>query len=354
MDTNFYSLKVASIKNETPSCVCISFEVPTDLKQKFTFTQGQYLTLKANINNKEERRSYSICSSTFEDSLCVAIKQVEGGVFSTWANTVLKVGDTLESMIPNGKFFTPLQKENNKKYVAFAAGSGITPIISIIKTTLITEPKSVFTLIYSNKNIANIIFKEDLEALKNKYPNRFQVVYILSRQSADAPLNFGRINDEKLLQLSRIINWKLVDEYFICGPEEMIFCVKDYLLNQKVDKNHIHFELFTSSKSAAKKITPTSSVEQSAVSIKKDGRTSVVYINPSQPTNILDAALQQGGDLPYACKGGVCCTCKAKLIKGEVSMDVHWGLEEFEIEQGFILTCQSYPTTNEVEVDFDF
>jgi ring-1,2-phenylacetyl-CoA epoxidase subunit PaaE len=353
MDTNFYALKVAEIIKETPSCVRLIFEVPENLIEKFSFTQGQYITLKASINNKEERRSYSICSCAKTEQISVAIKQVQDGIFSTWANTVLKVGDTVEAMVPNGKFYTTLHPSNHKKYVAFAAGSGITPIISIIKTTLLTEANSSFTLVFSNKNIINIIFKEDLEALKNKYPNRLQIIHILSQQRADAPLNFGRINNEKLNELSKLIHWQNIDEYFICGPEEMIFCVRDFLMDKHVNKANIHFELFTSANKSIKKNTTTIAASQSNITIKKDGRVSLVTINPSNPTNILDAALQQGGDLPYACKGGVCCTCKAKLVKGEVTMEVHWGLEEFEIEQGYILTCQSYPTTNEVEVDFD-
>lgn len=353
MDLHFYPLKIEKISRETNNCVKVVFNVPHVLKEKFKFTQGQYITLKATINNKEERRSYSICSAANSNELSVAIKQVEDGVFSTWANTILKPGDIIEAMPPNGKFYTSLQPNNQKKYVAFAAGSGITPIFSIIKTTLSTEEKSKFTLVYSNKNIANIIFKEDIEALKNKYPNRFQVIHILSQQRVDAPLNFGRINNEKLEQLSKLIDWQTTNEFFICGPEEMIFCVKDFLIEKQVNKQNIHFELFTSSTKNAKKIQQKLNIPQSTVSIKKDGRISTIKINPSTPINILDAALQQGADLPYACKGGVCCTCKAKLVKGDVTMDVHWGLEEFEIEQGYILTCQSYPTTNEVEVDFD-
>ena len=353
MDTNFYALKVAEVIKETPSCVRLIFEVPENLKEKFSFIQGQYITLKATINNKDERRSYSICSCPKTEQISVAIKQVQDGIFSTWANTILKIGDVIEAMIPNGKFYTALHPSNQKKYVAFAAGSGITPIISIIKTTLLTEANSSFTLVFSNKNIINIIFKEALEALKNKYPNRLQVIHILSQQRADAPLNFGRINNEKLNELSKLIHWQNINEYFICGPEEMIFCVRDFLMEKSINKANIHFELFTTTNKSIKKNTTNVTASQSNITIKKDGRVSMVTINPSNPTNILDAALQQGGDLPYACKGGVCCTCKAKLVKGEVTMEVHWGLEEFEIEQGYILTCQSYPTTNEVEVDFD-
>lgn len=353
MNTQFYFLSVTEVKNETPDCVKVSFKIPKELNDKFSFIQGQYLTLKASINQTEVRRSYSICSSVNSNKLSVAIKKVEGGIFSTWANNELKVGSTIEAMVPQGKFFTQLNSTNQKKYFAAAAGSGITPILSIISSTLLIEPLSNFILLYSNKNISSIIFKEDLEALKNKYPQRLQVIHTLSQQRTDAPISFGRIDLVKMQQLSSIINWQTIDDYFICGPEEVIFCVRDFLLDNQIPKEKIHFELFTSSNSNAPKKVISKAVGQSTITIKKDGRTSIIKINPSQPINILDAALQQGTDLPYACKGGVCCTCKAKLIKGEVQMEVHWGLEDFEVEQNYILTCQSYPTTTEVEVDFD-
>lgn len=354
MSLHFHSLTIQDIRIETKDCVSIAFHIPEHLKTAFQFKQGQNITLKATINGTEVRRSYSLCSSPFSNECRVAIKKVDGGLFSTFANEQLQVGDTLEVMQPTGKFYTELNYSHTKNYVAFAAGSGITPILSIIQTTLTAEPNSNFVLVYGNKNQHSIIFKEALEALKNKYLHRFQLIHILSRERTDADVNFGRIDTNKLQQLGSLINYAITDEFFICGPEEMIFCVKDFLTQQSIDLKKIHFELFAAS-TPKTKTTNTETIDTTAKSkifVTVDGR-SFDFDLPFNGTNILDAALQQGADLPYACKGGVCCTCKAKLLEGEVKMDVHWGLEHEEIEQGFILTCQSHPTTEKVVVDFD-
>lgn len=352
----FYPLTVKDVRQETADCVSISFNIPQNLKEVFAYTQGQYITLKAIINNQEVRRSYSLCSSPLDDDCRIAVKKVTDGLFSTFANNTLKVGDVLDVAEPNGKFFSPLQSSNQKKYVAIAAGSGITPILSIIKTTLKAEPLSEFVLVYGNKNTGSIIFKEELEALKNKHLGRLHLIHILSREKTDAPLNSGRIDAHKLEQLSKLINWKNTDDCFICGPEEMIIAAKEFLDNQGIDKKKVHFELFTTSikTNQRKQIVSTTATEtKSKISIKADGRTFDVEIGFNEDTSILDAALKNGADLPFACKGGVCCTCKAKLIEGKVEMDVVWGLEHEELEQGFILTCQSHPTTEKVVVDFD-
>lgn len=356
MSIHFHKLKIKDIRKETSDCVSISFEIPRDLKDSFSFHHGQNITIKKEINGKETRRSYSICSSPYEEELRVAVKKVEGGVFSTLANSVLKTGDELEILPPTGKFNTTLHQKNKKNYLAFAAGSGITPVISIIKTTLQTEPHSSFTLVYGNRSRASIIFFEDLEGLKNKYMNRFNLVHVLSRERTDAPINFGRINIEKLVELSRMLNYSSFDEIFICGPETMIFTVKEFLEQKNIDRKKIHFELFTTpgmkkSEFGSQK-SEVSDGAKSKIVVKLDGRTFDFDLG-YQGDVILDAALKQGADLPYACKGGVCCTCKARLLEGEVAMDVHWGLEEEEIQQGYILTCQSHPTTEKVVVDFD-
>jgi ring-1,2-phenylacetyl-CoA epoxidase subunit PaaE len=260
-------------------------------------------------------------------------------------------------MPPIGKFYTELDPSNQKNYLAFAAGSGITPIISIIKTTLETEPKSHFTLVYGNKNRSSIIFFEELEGLKNKYIDRFNMVHILSRERTDSKLNSGRIDKNKLEELSKLIDYSLIDETFICGPEEMLFCVKDHLEGLGKNKKNVHFELFTSSGQKTKQQQVETVVAEpgakSTISLKADGRFYDFTIPFNSEISILDAAMQQGADLPYACKGGMCCTCKAKLVEGEVIMDVHWGLEEEEVENGYILTCQSHPKTEKVVVDFD-
>jgi ring-1,2-phenylacetyl-CoA epoxidase subunit PaaE len=313
--------------------------------------------MRTTINGEEVRRTYSICSTPLENQWRVAIKKAEGGLFSSLANDRMKKGDILEVMPPVGKFYVELNPAHKKNYLAFAAGSGITPVISIIKTTLYTEPQSTFTLVYGNRSRNSIIFFEELEALKNKFLQRFNFINVLSRERTDAPINFGRINKEKLEDLAKLVDYTTIHETFICGPEEMIFCVKDFLEAKGVDKKKIHFELFTTpeqKQSVARIREPgVDSGPKSKITVKLDGRSFDFDLSLDSDTSILDAALKQGADLPFACKGGVCCTCKAKLIEGEVSMDVHWGLEDEEVEMGYILTCQSHPKTERVVVDYD-
>jgi ring-1,2-phenylacetyl-CoA epoxidase subunit PaaE len=357
MAVHFHKLKVKDIKVETADCVSISFAVPENLKNEFLFEQGQNITIKKEINGEEIRRSYSICSAPFENELRVAVKKVDDGKFSGYANSVLKTGDELEILPPTGKFNTKLKAGNVKQYLAFVAGSGITPVISIIKATLQTEPGSRFTLVYGNHGRSSIIFFEELEGLKNKYLNRFNFINILSREKTDTPVNSGRINREKLTELNKLIDYNNTDEFFICGPEEMIFCVTDFLEQLSIEKKKIHFELFTTpgqkkSSDTGHRLLVKDNGPKSKITIKLDGR-SFDFDLGFNSESILDAALKQGADLPFACKGGVCCTCKAKLLDGQVKMDVNWGLEQEEVEQGFILTCQSHPTTEKVVVDFD-
>jgi ring-1,2-phenylacetyl-CoA epoxidase subunit PaaE len=356
MSLHFHALTIKEIRKETPECVSISFDVPEELKEQFVYKQGQSLTLRTRLDGEEVRRSYSICSSPADGELRIAVKQVEHGVFSQYANSQLKKGDVLEAMPPVGKFFTELHEDNKKSYVAFAAGSGITPILSIIKTTLLTEPNSEFTLVYGNRNRHSIIFKEELEALKNRFIDRFRVIHILSREKMDAPINFGRIDAEKCTALfDKAIDVSTTDEFFLCGPEEMIFSVRDCLEAKGVEKKHIHFELFNTT--AGKKQTAATRQEntneiKSKITIKLDG-SAFDFDLGFEGESILDAALKQGADLPFACKGGVCCTCRAKLVEGEVDMDVNYALEQEELERGFILTCQSHPRTERVVIDFD-
>lgn len=357
MSIHFHPLTIEAIKKETGDCVSIKFGIPEQLKEPFRYRQGQSLTVKAMIAGEEVRRTYSLCSSPLDDEWKVAVKKVEGGLFSSFANEKLKPGDTLEVMEPVGKFNTELNPENKKNYLAFAAGSGITPVISIIKTTLRTEPKSHFTLVYGNRSRASIIFFEELEALKNKFLNRFHYINILSRERTETPVNYGRINADKLIELSKLIDYSSMDEIFICGPEEMIFGTKDFLVSKGITEKKIHFELFTSSTPKKQKIqtehAPKESGKQSKITVKVDGRSFDFNLPLNSELTILDAALKQGADLPFACKGGMCCTCKAKLLEGEVEMDVHWGLEHEEVAKGYILTCQSHPKTEKVKVDFD-
>ena len=357
MSIHFHPLKIKEVRKETADCVSVQFDIPSNLSEAFQFRQGQSLTMRAMINNEEVRRTYSICSSPMDNEWRVAIKKQEGGLFSSFANEKLKMGDELEVMEPVGKFYTELNPSHKKKYLAFAAGSGITPVISIIKTTLTTELHSHFTLVYGNRSRPSIIFFEELEGLKNKFMDRFNLIHVLSRERTDAPVNYGRINMDKLNELSKLIDYSSMDDTFICGPEEMIFSAKKFLEQTGIDPKKIHFELFTTSET--KKVErKTRKAEadpgaKSRITVKLDGRSFDFDIPLNSETAILDAALKQGADLPYACKGGMCCTCKARLLEGEVEMDVHWGLEEEEIEKGFILTCQSHPKTEKVVVDFD-
>lgn len=355
----FYNLKVSQVRQETADCVSVALEVPQDLKDTFKFAAGQYLTFRMLMDGTEIRRSYSICVSPNDNELRVAVKKVEGGKFSTYANGSLKAGDLLEVMPPMGKFTPKATTSANKHYLAIAAGSGITPIMSIIKTVLQNEPHSSVTLIYGNKNRNTIIFREEIEGLKNTYMQRMRVYHILSREQMDVPLFNGRINADKCGEFcDTLIDIKSVEEAFICGPEDMILSVKEKLTTSGMESDRVHIELFTSPdqpKATHEKWAKEHAQDSGAmskVSITLDGATfemDLAYNGDS----ILDAALKQGADLPYACKGGVCCTCRAKVIEGAVDMEVNYSLEKDEIEKGFVLTCQSHPKTERVVIDFD-
>ena len=347
----FYSLLVKDIRQETSDCVSVAFDVPPQYKAVFAFQQGQYLTLKTFIEGAEVRRSYSICTAPDDNDLRVAIKEVEAGKFSTYANRRLKKGDTLEAMPPMGHFHTPLSMSNEKSYVFFAAGSGITPIISNIKAVLRTEPHSRCTLLYGNQRVSSIIFKEEIEALKNQHLGRFQVFNLLSRENTESLLLHGRLDTAKITDfVTKIPHILRGDAFFACGPIEMTEAVRDVLTQQGVEAEKIHFELFNAPKTKVKPKVIQSAVKSHAL-IKLDGLTIDVPIDKGQ--NILDAAQLMGVDMPYACKGGVCCACRAKLVEGEIEMQVNYALTEKEVTQGFILTCQAVPKTKKVIIDFD-
>ncbi|MEO6328416.1 MAG: 1,2-phenylacetyl-CoA epoxidase subunit PaaE [Ginsengibacter sp.] len=355
MALHFRKLVVKNIEKLTPDSVAVSFDIPPGLQSEFAFKPGQNITIKKNINGEELRRSYSICSSPLDNEFKIGIKKAFNGLFSTYANSQLNVGDVLEVMPPSGMFYTELHPVNKKNYLAYAAGSGITPIISIIRTALATEPQSTFTLIYGNRNRLSIMFKDELEALKDRYINRFSLHHILSREKMETDINHGRIDEQKCMQLTRLMNIDIVDEFFICGPEEMTFCVEKFLKSRGVDGKKIHFELFTTPTRKRTVINYEAikeTNESSRVSVKLDGRSFDFNLDYNS-NNILDAALAEGADLPFSCKGGVCTTCKAKLIEGEIEMEVNYGLEPDEVKAGFILTCQSHPRSKVVVVDYD-
>ena len=359
--SKFHSLRIQDVVRETPDCVTLAIEVPPSLHESFEFRAGQYLTFRAMIDGQDVRRSYSICSSPSEHVWRVAIKAVPGGLFSNYANQTLKAGDLLEVMPPMGSFTIKADSAAPHHYVAFASGSGITPILSMIKDVLEREADSSFTLFYGNKNVTSVIFKEELEGLKNTYLNRFSIFYIFSRETQEIDLFNGRLDGAKCAVFSKyFFDAEETDGYFLCGPEEMIVSVSEQLKALGVDKGKIHFELFTTPGAAMKSaIASTPPVEssvnkdfESLITVVLDG-VNIEFPLKTGGASILDAALKQGADLPFACKGGVCCTCKAKVQSGEVVMDVNYGLEPDEVENGFILTCQAHPVSAAVVVDFD-
>ena len=358
--SQFHPLTISAVRSETDKAVCLTFDVPDRLAEAFRFTQGQYLTLKSEIEGSEVSRSYSICSGVDDDALRVAVKKIEGGVFSTFVNEKLGKGDVIDVLPPKGTFFTPLHEDNECNYLCIAAGSGITPIISIIKTILKREPASRVTLLYGNQRVATIMFKEELEAIKNQYMSRFQWINILSREHQDIEILNGRINNRKGGELiRRLLDLHAVDEFFLCGPEAMISEVSRGLRAEGIDENRIHYELFAASaddavaraaKHQERALKMAGMVAQ--VTIRADGRETRFELT-ADGENILDGGLDNGVDLPFACKGGVCATCKAKLLEGEVDMDLNHALEPGELGAGYILTCQSHPITDKVVVDFD-
>ncbi len=351
MSSHFHSLKIKDIRKETKDCVSVSFEIPNELHAAYSFLPGQYLTFKTILNNLEVRRSYSLCSAPRENEWRVAIKQVENGVFSTFANNTLKKGDILEVMPPMGNFKLT-EEDKTKSIVLFAAGSGITPVFSMLKTVLQDGTGDV-TLFYGNKGFYGVIFREELEAWKNKYMDRLRIVHIFSRESPGSKIQKGRIDKEKCNDLyDAFLAKTTVDEVFICGPEQMILDVKSSLTEKGIATSKIHFELFgtnLSKEKSTQEIRPSLSTK---VEIILDDDLIDFELDSNGPT-ILDAAQQAGADLPFACKGGVCCTCKARVLEGTVSMDVNYALTPEEVEQGYVLTCQAHPTSTFVRVSFD-
>ncbi len=347
----FHSAKVLEVRRETADCVSVALEVPN--AETFSFVPGQYLTLRSTINGQEVRRSYSLCSSPLSGELRVAIKQVEQGIFSTWANTELKAGDTLETMPPMGNFALEIEPTDEQTYVGFAAGSGITPVLSILKTVLERAPKAKFILFYGNRKTNSIIFKAELEDLKDAHMGRLEVHHVLSREDQGNDLLFGRIDETRAAQFAaQIPSVKEAAGHFLCGPEAMIKGVQSALEQAGVSAKNIHFELFTSAAPLADKTAAAStSSGDAAVTIILDGEETHFTQGPKD--FILDSALDAGADVPYACKGAVCCTCRAKVLEGEVEMAMNYSLTDDEVAEGYILTCQSMPRSPKVTVSFD-
>ncbi|MCD2260691.1 1,2-phenylacetyl-CoA epoxidase subunit PaaE [Psychroserpens luteolus] len=353
----FHNLKIADIYKETEDTSVVAFEIPSELHDEFKFNQGQHLTLKADINGEDVRRSYSLCSSPFEKQWRVAVKQIPGGKFSTYVNEELKIGDEIEVMAPSGTFGVDVMPESSKNYLFFAAGSGITPVLSMIKTHLASEPNSTCKLFYVNKTAKSIIFKEELEQLRNTYFGRLEIYYFLTKERRDIELFNGRFDDEKMEVLTKtFIDIPDTSEVFLCGPEQMVNYVSDYLVNKGLSKDLVHFELFVTGLSEEDIKRAERLAQQNVEGIEitiVDGGKEFAFTMTKEYDNILDAALGAGADLPFACKGGVCSTCKCQVVDGEVEMKINYALEDKEVAQNYVLSCQAVPTTEKVVVDFD-
>jgi ring-1,2-phenylacetyl-CoA epoxidase subunit PaaE len=354
--SKFHSIKIADIYKETKDCSVITFNIPKELQSEFQYKQGQHLTLRTTINGNEVRRSYSLCSCPLEDKWQVAVKKITDGLFSTFVNTTLKKGDVLDVMPPNGTFFTEVNPTQAKNYIAFAAGSGITPILSIIKTHLAAEPNSTFKLFYLNGTVKSIIFKEEIEQLKNIYFNRFEIFYFLTKEHRTSELFNGRFTKDKIEVLTdKIIDVPTTDECFICGPEEMIFLLRDELQAKGLPAAKIHYELFNTGISEEDKQRISKIVEKKVEGTEVtiiDGGKEFHFVMGEDFDNILDGAIAAGADLPYACKGGVCSTCRCKVVDGSVEMKLNYSLEPDEVAKNFVLSCQAVPTSKKVVVDF--
>ena len=397
MSTLFHPLTVARIDADTPEAVVVSFDVPAELRDTFRFTQGQYLTLRTSIAGQDLRRSYSICSGVDDDQLRVGVRKVRGGVFSNWINAELRVGDTLQVMVPQGRFNVPLDATLTRHHVGIAGGSGITPILSIMKTVLVREPRSRFTLVYGNRTLQSTMFKEELEDLKNRHMTRLMIQHVFSDEPTEAPIAHGLMNREKIAALlSSVLPGAGIDQVFVCGPYQMNDEAETALLEAGVDAGRIHIERFgipvppmqpglagapgvTGATDAAGAIgaagafgvagaigvatqgggvgavlhaSQPDDADEARIVILRDGLRREVIYRRDQPS-ILDAASAAGLEVPYSCTSGVCGTCRAKVIEGEVRMDRNYALDKGEVEQGFVLTCQSHPRSARVVLSFD-
>ena len=355
--TDFYKLKIKDIYKETEDTSVVTFEVPEELEEAFSFHQGQHLTLKADINGEDVRRSYSLCSNPFDKKWQVAVKEIPGGKFSTFINRVVKQGDTMQVMVPSGVFGVQCDSQASKNYLFFAAGSGITPILSMIKTHLQIEPNSTCKLFYVNKTAKSIIFKEELEQLRNLYFGRLEIYYFLTKERRDIELFNGRFDDDKMEILTKtFIDIPDTNDVFLCGPEQMVNYVSNYLINAGLPKEYVHFELFvkglTEEDIKRSERLAQQKVEGTEVIIV-DGGKEFLFTMTDAYDNILDAALGAGADLPFACKGGVCSTCKCEVKQGSVEMKINYALDEKEVSQNLVLSCQAVPTSDKVVVDFD-
>ncbi|XDA99978.1 1,2-phenylacetyl-CoA epoxidase subunit PaaE [Sulfitobacter sp. LCG007] len=351
----FHPLTVTDVRKTIRDAVVVTLAPQNGAD--FSFTQGQYLTFRRDFDGTELRRSYSVCAGRGEGVLQVGIKKVEGGAFSTWANEELQPGMVIEAMQPMGSFHAPLDAAAARNYLGFAGGSGITPVLSILKTVLAEEPRSTFTLVYANRGVNTIMFREDLEDLKNLYMGRLNVIHVLESDALEIELFQGRVDEEKCAALfDHWIDIDNVDVAFICGPEPMMLGIASALRGHGLSDEQIKFELFASAQPGRAKrrqsATGSASSEKATeATVTLDGSARSFRMEKDQ--SILDGALENALDAPYACKAGVCSTCKCKVLEGEVEMIANHALEDYEVERGYVLSCQAYPLTDRVVVDYD-
>lgn len=349
--SKFHPIKIQKIQRETPSSVSIVFEIPDSLKKDFQFIPGQYLNVKKELNGEELRRAYSICSSINNPEVSIAVKEVEGGRFSVFSNRDLKEGDTLFVSLPEGKFNLNPDPDNQKNYMAFAAGSGITPVFSMIQSVLEIEPKSTFVLIFGNKRVEETMFKQQIDQLVRKFPNNFLVHYVFS-QKQEVNSHFGRMTEAYVENMIQTCQSKIpIDDVFICGPEGMIDLVENKLRETGIEANKIHVELFTTSDSGTEKESAQSLEGEAEITVVLDDDTTTFVMKSK--SSILTAALLNGLDAPYSCQGGICSSCLARITDGKVIMDNNRILSQEELDEGLILTCQSHPVTPKVTIDYD-
>ena len=351
----FHRLAVSDLRHETADAVSLAFAIPDELADDYRFAPGQYLTLRTMMDGEEVRRSYSICSGPDDGEIRIAVKRVDGGAFSSWAADELKAGDELDVMTPTGRFGVAPVAGEARVHVGFAAGSGITPILSIVKGTLAREPNSRFFLFYGNRTSAGVLFLEELEELKDRFIDRLSLFHVISGEEQDIPILYGRLNGEKVRVLLRsLVPAASVDHVFICGPMGMSEDIEATCREIGIAEDRIHVERFVSEfggKPRARKVVEASAPPKALASLVIDGKRREVPV--AEDESILDAALRAGMDLPFACKGGMCSTCRAKLVEGDAQMEMNYSLEPWELKAGFILTCQARPVSDKVVVDYD-
>lgn len=356
----FHALTVAEVERLTDDAVAVSFAVPEELRDDYGFAPGQHLTLRATINGEDVRQSYSICISpsaaTATGTLRVASARVAGGRMSNWLNDAVRPGDVVDVMTPLGSFTCPPQPGASRHHVAIAAGSGITPVLSIITAVLEEEPDSRVTLLYGNRRTSSIMFLEELADLKNRYPQRLQLVHVLSREPQDVELFSGRLEPDRVSRiLAALAPIETVDEWYLCGPFGMVTGAQELLSTAGVDGHHVHHEIFHVAEQESPRrevVVEEGAPPEAVVTVNLDGRTTRIEM-PSREETILDATLRSRPDAPYSCTGGVCGTCRARVVSGEVRMDRNYALEPDEVAAGVVLACQSHPVTDEVSLDYD-